>query len=318
MARFGVPSVRNLRSISTRRVVFWWLLALTSIPLHLLYNSAVFSTLSVQKYQVYIVSSDFIDGAAFDIPDGHAVFLGTGTASAIPTAQAQATLLRYQQNLSSLRTLENPECIKAYRQAIQSSYTDVVLVSSATNAGNSLIDIYFDVGPSSSSLDLDTLVTNSWMCDDPTSSSSCDFSSLADNAQYWNVTCPGLQNPADFSEGNVTAPIQYCLTRPREAQCKLELSLAIILIVVVCNLVKAFCIGFVAWEKNTNPLVTVGDAIASFLRHPDPSTEGNCIVGKAELWHKQEWPRRPSKWTQETTRWYQVVSTRRRIACIFL
>lgn len=267
----------------------------------------------MQKYQVYIVSSDFIDGAAFNIPDGP--YLGTGAPSAISTAQAQATLLGYQQNLSSLSKLENLACINAYRQAIQSNYTDVILVSSATNAGNSLIDVFFDVGPSS--LNLDTFVTNSWMCD-PTSSSSCDFSSLADNAQYWNVTCPWQHNFADVSEEDITAPIQYCSTPPREEQYKLELSLAIILIVVVCNLVKAIGIGFMAWEKNTNPLVTVGDAIASFLRHPDSSTEGNCIAGKTEFGHKQEWPPRPSKWTQEATRWYQVVSTRRWIACIFL
>lgn len=32
----GVPSFRNLRWISKRRVVLWWLLALSSVPLHLL------------------------------------------------------------------------------------------------------------------------------------------------------------------------------------------------------------------------------------------------------------------------------------------
>jgi len=32
----GVPNLRNLRRISTDRVVLWWLLALSSVPLHLL------------------------------------------------------------------------------------------------------------------------------------------------------------------------------------------------------------------------------------------------------------------------------------------
>lgn len=34
----GVPSVRNLRFISFKRVVLWSLLALSSIPLHLLWE----------------------------------------------------------------------------------------------------------------------------------------------------------------------------------------------------------------------------------------------------------------------------------------
>jgi len=33
----GVPSVRNLSNISTNRVLMWWLLGLSSIPLHLMY-----------------------------------------------------------------------------------------------------------------------------------------------------------------------------------------------------------------------------------------------------------------------------------------
>ena len=42
----GVPSLRNLQGIARNRIVLWWLLAFSSIPLHFLYNSAVFSTLS--------------------------------------------------------------------------------------------------------------------------------------------------------------------------------------------------------------------------------------------------------------------------------
>ena len=62
----GVPSVRNLRWLSTSRIIIWWLLAISSIPLHLLYNSAVFSTLSKRDYDTFIVSNEFFDGAPFN------------------------------------------------------------------------------------------------------------------------------------------------------------------------------------------------------------------------------------------------------------
>lgn len=51
----GVPSVRNLRRISASRIALWWLLAASSIPLHLLYNSAVFSSLYSREYKVFVV-----------------------------------------------------------------------------------------------------------------------------------------------------------------------------------------------------------------------------------------------------------------------
>lgn len=37
----GVPSVRNLQHISWRRAITWWLLGLSSVPLHLLLVSHV-------------------------------------------------------------------------------------------------------------------------------------------------------------------------------------------------------------------------------------------------------------------------------------
>lgn len=312
----GVPSLRNLRRISTRRVVLWWLLALSSIPLHLLYNSAVFPTLPVQRYQVYIVSNDFVDGADFDMPITHkGQYLGFRGSASIPDARTR--LQGYQKSISSLSKLDNAECIEAYSPSNQTKFTDVVLVSSATNAKNSVIDVFFNVD--SSELTNGTYSYNSWICSTPQSSSGCDFTSLKNNPQDWNITCSGMNDPSILSEKeDIVAPIQYCLTPPRGEQCKLQLSVAIIIIVLLCNLVKAVCIGLIAWDKNTKPLVTVGDAIASFLRQSDTSTEGSCIVGKTGFGRRQEWPRRPSQWTQEAIRWYQVVSTRRWTACIVL
>lgn len=42
----GVPSARNLTRISRKRAMLWLVLAISSVPLHVLYNSAVFSTLA--------------------------------------------------------------------------------------------------------------------------------------------------------------------------------------------------------------------------------------------------------------------------------
>lgn len=61
----GIPSIRNLKRVSWKKIVLWWLIALSSIPLHLLYNSAVFSSVSIPSYMVAVVSPEFLDGAPF-------------------------------------------------------------------------------------------------------------------------------------------------------------------------------------------------------------------------------------------------------------
>lgn len=55
----GVPSVRNLRSVARHRQILWLALAISALPLHLLWNSAFFVSLSGQVYTAWVVPSDF-------------------------------------------------------------------------------------------------------------------------------------------------------------------------------------------------------------------------------------------------------------------
>ncbi|KAL6712952.1 hypothetical protein ACLMJK_009507 [Lecanora helva] len=55
----GLPSFRNLRKIGQSRQIQWWLLAVSTIPLHLLWNSAVFASLPSHDYTAYIVPDEF-------------------------------------------------------------------------------------------------------------------------------------------------------------------------------------------------------------------------------------------------------------------
>lgn len=55
----GVAGVRNLTRISWQRQVFCFLLAVSSIPIHLLYNVAVFKTLGANSYTLIVANSGF-------------------------------------------------------------------------------------------------------------------------------------------------------------------------------------------------------------------------------------------------------------------
>ncbi|KAF2155261.1 hypothetical protein K461DRAFT_110724 [Myriangium duriaei CBS 260.36] len=61
----GLPSLRNIRAVSWWRLLLWCGLVLSSLPLHLVYNSVIFSTFMAHDYHALIVSPDFPDGAPY-------------------------------------------------------------------------------------------------------------------------------------------------------------------------------------------------------------------------------------------------------------
>jgi hypothetical protein len=57
----GVPSFRNLTAIPRHKAILWWILAISSIPLHLMYNSAFYKSLATNDYDIFFVRNDFVD-----------------------------------------------------------------------------------------------------------------------------------------------------------------------------------------------------------------------------------------------------------------
>ncbi|MCJ1263924.1 hypothetical protein MMC22_003794, partial [Lobaria immixta] len=134
----GIPSVRNLRRISWRRISLWWLIALSSIPLHFMYNSAVFSTLSTHPYTAAVVSHNFLTEAPFiNISDNafsvNAYLLDSEVLLAYTYVDVQR-LTALRDNQPALQKLSNDACLKAYRRELVPDRLDVLVVSSAKNS----------------------------------------------------------------------------------------------------------------------------------------------------------------------------------------
>lgn len=64
----GTTSIRNLKTATWQRRILWSILLLTSVPIHLLYNSAIFSSLDVNEY-ITVVASHELDLSTADISD---------------------------------------------------------------------------------------------------------------------------------------------------------------------------------------------------------------------------------------------------------
>ena len=278
----GVPSFGNLWKIATHRKALWWSLALSTIPLHLLWNSAVFVSLSSREYNVWVVPFDFPEVYNFDYAD-HSVNLNDTTQlPLLPNSDADAWSGQYEtpqhitQNISQMfranvtkfELLDIHDCLKRYIGPVISDRADVLLVSSqnstqsvTTNLGTSLhvrfqFYSYTALGGA-----------GAWMCDvqhGPTTMT-CNLKSAASNMassylQHWDVS--------------------YCWSQRVEEHCKLQFSPVIMIIVIICNLIKLISMAWVAWKQDCEPLVTLGDAIASFLDCEDTTSRRLCLAGE--------------------------------------
>ena len=305
----GVPSFRNLRKISRYRVTLWWILALSSIPLHLLYNSAIFASLSSREFNVFVVSSDFPDGAPFNA----SIY---GTNSQDPSTSPARSLQEYQKNQKALSKLENEACRNIYGASLIAANADVILVTSTENSTDSLFGVEIEETSNLVSRAHDGFHSDSDFFSDcvPDQAQNPLKSCITPSTAEWSI-------PFIFSSSSPETQqlsIQYCLSQPVPEQCKLQFSLAIMIVVIICNIVKAVCMGLIAWKGDPEPLVTLGDAISSFLNHPDKTTQGNCASGKTRFIGAKSWDPMPSVWDPRLTRWFHTASKRRWLVCNIL
>ena len=70
--------------------------------------------------------------------------------------------------------------------------------------------------------------------------------------------------------------IDSCLGEKMKQECKLQIAVPVLVIVIVCNLIKLITILLLIFKYPLRPLATTGDAVLSFLERPDSTTEGMC------------------------------------------
>ncbi|KAI9884895.1 MAG: hypothetical protein M1823_003302 [Watsoniomyces obsoletus] len=244
----GIPSVRNVWRISRQRRNIWILLALSSVPLHLLYNSAVFPQLSAVDYSVIAISEDVLRGGAFN---------RSNPFSSLTTIE----MLYWARNYTSaLEPLPIRECVQAYSSELVS------------DRGLSLLILrdFKEKTVYEFATSTDRMVT----CGGPSH----------------KINEPKINECYDANKDRIrsryhTSPdfAARCLSQRVEEQCRLQFSVVILLVVIACNLIKLGCLLWTTMRINQPALVTLGDAISSFLQEPDPVTRGYCMASKNQL-----------------------------------
>ncbi|OHE95279.1 hypothetical protein CORC01_09424 [Colletotrichum orchidophilum] len=168
---------------------------------------------------------------------------------------------------NQLTNFTNAECAREFGGVYQSDFTAVVLVTDVVAPSNALVQTQ----PSGSSL-----------------------------AQFIN--------PSDPSQIKInSASVDYCLARlDTHNACTVVLNGSLLGVIAILNLVSVSAIGAVYFFTGFEPLVTLGDALASFISQPDHTTRGICLLDKTDV-KQGRWGYREAKyWTSRDHFWFQT------------
>jgi hypothetical protein len=257
------------------------------------YNTAVFSSLSANAYDYIVVDETFLTSSAI-YNSSHADILSQGD---------EVLDMLHEKALNGALVKYDPAaCMAEYAVPFVSKVRNVLLVSTDNDPTNNVLQSYF--------WDAGFEVPFYWICGDGYSpdpyrdkETPCTLSIATSGAATWTV---------------MSHPISYCMVEPVVEECRLSFSLEIMLIVIVANMTKATIMILTYWKLNTPTLVTIGDAIASFLDKPDPTTAGICLSTREDI-RKGKWKNEAAKrWVPKRHFWFKAASIKRWLTCNIL
>ncbi|KAK8115505.1 hypothetical protein PG984_012007 [Apiospora sp. TS-2023a] len=299
----GILSLRNLRHISRDRQVIWALLALSSVPIHLAYNSAVFQSLGSNNYNIAVGGRS-----------------GLGREPSQPPIDYYTAITNMQEAArnGTYKELSTHDCFALYNDYFAPQGNAVILVQnqSVQSPENGSLLIHVGIVPRS-----DNWAKNMW--------------AIANGTGGWGLSALLSRSRRGSWDLPATSPLILATV------CGLNL-LKVGLLFYTCTshwnprwwrAVKRWVrhaetpeTGFVGDYDETNhqALSTIGDAIASFMRKPDETTEGMCLASSEDFVSHQPLRDsrpdyhtlnrvRPRSFKLQNRRWMHSVSLWRRV-----
>jgi hypothetical protein len=159
----------------------------------------------------------------------------------------------------------------------------------------------------------------SWMCGDSLKClkyyTSSTLGHKCKEYEFCDVDALGIRNnPRNWTLNH--RKVDYCLSTKTEEHCKLRLNAAIAALVIFTNFCKALLIITTYFSTREHLLLGIGDAIVSFLSHPDPVTKGSSLLSKDDVTSRQKFSSLsfgPRPFHLSRKRWLAAVSRRRTI-----
>lgn len=110
------------------------------------------------------------------------------------------------------------------------------------------------------------------------------------------------------------AHVNYCYSERLPGKCQLKVASNLLYLVIATNVIKLMILLALTTTRfiNQDPIVTLGDAAASFIESPEPRTKGSCL---GWFGYDEDFPK---PFQPTTKRWYAGASRNRWIAASLL
>ncbi|PNP59301.1 hypothetical protein FNYG_14948 [Fusarium nygamai] len=366
-AEIGVQSIRNFGFLGWRKILFWSLFSLSSVPLHLIFNGCVLESKGTNGFAVLLGAESLTSGgwdshwsiasAAVEAAGGYTVYDSEGTLKHIHKS------LKANETDGNWVPIGFDECMKRYNspETALTHWRHVIMVMypfpyrpNATSGWKPKQVLQKAVVANMTDTDV---VNPLWAVDyfirTGRPQYRPDWYLWPSNGSYGYISDPGgrnvtiedtvtqyvkgiwpfdnLQNVFDVRSGLIVMDYEYvrpeyrvmlvdhCVSEKYEAPCRVSIANSLLLIVcIMCVFKCVLCflvLKFRVWG-NENPLMTTGDAIASFIARPDEETKGMCTLtlddlkrsrrqsqaGPGAMAQRYMWLQGPRQWQAMTNR----------------
>ncbi len=106
------------------------------------------------------------------------------------------------------------------------------------------------------------------------------------NTTCWLTYCTDTLTDGtcgSYADSMVGMTPEYCLVEVASEDCIVGISIVFLVVVIIANALKAGSLLYGYFKKEFIPLATTGDALSSFLTHPDPTTAGLGPLSALEI-----------------------------------
>jgi hypothetical protein len=275
------------------------------------YNSAIFQSISANNYDYIEVTKNFL----------------------LPTAIINSTLdgefdnevpVIFEMHAAALNgslvKFNVADCMAQYASIFVSKARNVLLVTDSS-ANYTYEDDVISFNPGDT---LSYQIPYAWICGESFNPGENGYD-VWDGSPYRShrPVCTletAVASASNWTVGNSGDTIAYCLVQVTPEECSLRFSFPIMLIVIAANIVKLLVIAHILVTHKAPTLVTVGDAVASFLERPDPYTAGRCLATREDILKTRgQWVMQPAKqYVARKYFWTKATSWKRLITCYIL
>ncbi|KAJ5669760.1 hypothetical protein N7462_010830 [Penicillium macrosclerotiorum] len=294
----GSASVKNLFVIGRDRLALWIVLMLTATPFHLMYNSIVFESLSTNEFGAVIGPKDLNPSNVWDLTTStlESCFQCPAKDDYISSALQPLTWHEFASFIAneSYYHISAAQCTQTTRTTQTGVRAIIALADNLTvsDGGNTSI--------------LLTGVANYWVED----TSDYWVQNKLRGSSFLNSTS-GFGNASDCLHAGVINhkynyyptpdglvslyTITECLVIEAPEHCQLLYSPPICIAIMIAGAIKVTAMFLAARisQHRSPPLLTIGDAVASFMTRPDPTTKGMCWIQASDI--------KRGKWVSSST-----------------